>query len=244
MVAGSAFAPLVSLPLIGGCGLLTCTEMGGTADGLGLILGGVLVVVFGLIGWWRRIWWVAAVDAVALAYIYYGITTRLESDNSFVSLVVHPSWGFALGFIGCGVSAVGAHLGLTEDINAGRDEGVFGASKAAMTSLFNEDGSGATGSTGSVLGSADPAVLMPDGVTRPVTRACPECGEDILVVARKCKHCGSAVTPQPAETAVPAAIATTTQPQRSFCGECGAGMSASDTFCGRCGTRQQKPVKD
>ena len=28
------------------------------------------------------------------------------------------------------------------------------------------------------------------------TRRCPECAEDILAAARKCKHCGSSVTPE------------------------------------------------
>lgn len=32
----------------------------------------------------------------------------------------------------------------------------------------------------------------------PETRACPECGEQILAVARKCKHCGSVVLIEPA----------------------------------------------
>ena len=51
-----------------------------------------------------------------------------------------------------------------------------------------------------------------NATTSPSERACPECGETVLAVARKCKHCGSAIDPLTAEaTPAPAGNATPTR---------------------------------
>ena len=76
-----------------------------------------------------------------------------------------------------------------------------------------------------------------------LTRPCPDCGEPILLVARKCKHCGSAVAPIGAEpsgaTPLPESRPTVAGAARRFCSECGSQMLESDKFCQKCGTAQE-----
>ena len=76
-----------------------------------------------------------------------------------------------------------------------------------------------------------------------LTRPCLDCGEPILLVARKCKHCGSAVAPIGAEpsgaTPLPESRPTVGGAARLFCSECGSQMPESDKFCQKCGAAQE-----
>lgn len=47
------------------------------------------------------------------------------------------------------------------------------------------------------LNAPAPVVISPPAPDPRRTRPCPECAEPILREARKCKHCGSSVTPEP-----------------------------------------------